>query len=334
MNTQLVRFSANLPISSTRLLVKNSGRVLGDFFYGKIYDISKVRDNAFILSSLIQVLSRIFVANRSAMQTKGTQEGPYRYKEAVKTTFREAMGFVLSYVVLRAFQRGTMDFFKNYLWVKEGVSSAPTLFNGIFRKAFNVPSRIGKQAPRYFPTFMETLGRLGQQVRNFFTGKLEKIDLKSLENVIPDVIEKKGVIIHPRRMAQYKRLEPFVDKINRLEAFLTGKPVNTTIPQRLETFFNWVPPLVGSIPALLLSGFALERFSQTKAEPMAKKIAAFFGKNNPQPSPFISLPAGVSLQRPRNLDHFNVVPYASGQQIPQYNPGLMFYGYPFTPPRF
>lgn len=65
-----------------------------------------MKEQSLILASLALVISRIVVANVSAMQARGTADGPYRYRESIRTDMREVGGFSLGFLVLRAFQAG------------------------------------------------------------------------------------------------------------------------------------------------------------------------------------------------------------------------------------
>lgn len=65
-----------------------------------------MKEQSLILASLALVVSRIVVANVSAMQARGTADGPYRYRESIRTDMREVGGFTLGFLVLRAFQAG------------------------------------------------------------------------------------------------------------------------------------------------------------------------------------------------------------------------------------
>ncbi len=330
------RFAATPMSSSVRLLVKNSGTLLSDFAYGRIHNIQSFRDNAFIFSSLIQVLSRIFVANRSAQQTRNTPEGPYRYLEAVKTTFREAMGFCLSYLVLRAFQRGAIDFFRNFLHVRSGLSAAPTLFNGLFRRMFNAPAYVSS-SKGYFPSFFGTLKQIGQEVGHYFRGTQKSLSLKPIDHLFPDVVKNQEIVFNP---ARYKKLSSLVEVVNRV----TFSDMKASPAQKLKVFFDWVPVLLGSIPTILLSGLWLERFSQTKAEPLAKKIANFMQPVSAQQKPAqvidVEPPQLSNSDAPLGaLDPSDSVAYANNAPVPviqtpvasfQYGPAFRT-GFPYPP---
>jgi hypothetical protein len=328
INDTPIRFSSAVPVRSLALLGKNTKLILKDYAYGKIHNIDNVKTNAFILSSLIQVISRILVANNTAKKTENTPEGPFRYMEAVKTTFREALGFTLSYGVLRAFQRATIDFFRNYLWIRDGLSSDPTGINKIFKRMFNVPDNIAIRYNRkLFPNLGQTLSRLFTEVFNFSRKAQNKIELTAIDRLFPDVIKNRGVIMDTRRMAQFKRIEPLVNWVVRL----AGKnPKALLRPHKLQLFFEWLPPLVGSLPALLLSGFLLERFSQNHAESLARKIARSLNESKAKPITMLNSTASM-LNFNRDLDPSAILPYASEQSVPVTHPGVQFNGYTVSP---
>lgn len=321
---QPTRFGSLPAMTPLGMLRQNAGRIAADFAYGKIHDLSSVRNNAFILSSLIQVVSRIFVANKSAQETRNKPEGILRYKEAVKTTFREAMGFCLSYIVLRSFQRATVDLFRNYLWIQKGLlSSKPTMFNGIFQRWFKTPKSLMEVPEKIFPTLRDSVLRLKEQVSLYRRGKLKPLELLPVDRLFRQELNNRGVFIHASRQGKYRRMEPLVNWVNKI----AGKPLDAPQEMKLQTFLDWLPPLVGSIPALFLSGFMLERFSQKYAEPIAEKIANRLGQNpnSPLRKPLSKINAPLAF---KTLDQTRNLPYASGQGTPLAAPGVMFNGYP------
>ncbi len=329
MKPRPIQFGAQMPYKPVKLLARNATHIMGDFLYGKIHDIQHFKDNAFILSSLIQVLSRIYVANRSAKETQGTKEGPYRYLEAVRTTFREALGFFLSYVVLRTLQRGTVDFFRNFLRVSGGITKAPGIFNPLFKRWFKVPNRLLPKPDNYFPGFLQTAQRLGQQVTSYFkNGPLAKVELKEIKHLYPDLIKNRGILLDKSGMPQYKRIEWLVNWVNRI----AGKDLKLAPAKKLETFFDYFPILFASIPTLLLSGLWLERFSQRKAEPIAQRIARTLSKQPRQGfyDSFDKTFAQYPMQIPASLDRSPSLPYAIGNPTPVHPTGLSFHGPSFS----
>lgn len=63
-----------------------------------------LKNQSLILASLVLVISRITIAKHSAVKERGTPEGPYRYREFIRTTIREICGWTFGFVVLRALQ--------------------------------------------------------------------------------------------------------------------------------------------------------------------------------------------------------------------------------------
>jgi hypothetical protein len=84
--------------------------------------------NALIVASLVLVISRIIVANMSALKAKGTEEGAYRYQQSIRTTLREVGGWTLSFAVLRQFQNIIGLGMKKAYGIKERDPSVPPTF--------------------------------------------------------------------------------------------------------------------------------------------------------------------------------------------------------------
>lgn len=335
MRPTMPRFSS-AAATPLRLLAQNTRCILGDYAYGKIHNVQNVKDNALLLSSLIQVMSRIFVANQSAYRDRHKPNGSFRYSEAMKTTFREILGFTFSFLVLRKFQRGTIDFFRNCFFVKSGLSSRPTLLNGLFRKLFQVPASFKPSINKNpFPGFRTTSKRLQQAVTDFRQGTQRSLKLKPITGLFPDVVENKGVLIDSRGLANYKKFEPLVNWIGRItgnektyaDLLAKGASPDRIRALKLQTFFEWFPAMVGSIPALFFSGFLLERFSQNYAEPLAQKIARLFGKTPPASNPPQNANGFGYPQSFPALDRSGILPYASNTVVPATDSGLMFHGY-------
>lgn len=322
---------APLAARSFKLLAQNTGKLVKDYLSGKVFNIRNFRDNAFVISALIQVLSRIVEANLTAKQTADTPEGPYRSMEAMKTTFREAMGFVLSYLVLRTFQRGTIDFFRNFLRVTHGVHAKPTMFNGIFKYLFS-----GKPAEqiKLYPTLRETLKGIGAEWRNFRHYGQTSLDLSGIrldrfQQLCKEAVMPRHVLFdQANRMSQYKAIESWANFANRLSGF-SPKVIAAMRPEeKLVAFFKWIPILCGTLPTLLLSGFGLEYFSQHYAESFFKKVARVMGKNPAasQLQPPAIDHAGPSDPSAHHLVQTAILPYAKGIAHNKTQPRGLFYG--------
>lgn len=244
---------------------------MGDALYARLQNIDQVRNNALIMSSGLQVGSRVWQANRSAQQTQNTQDGPYRYMEAVKTTFREVFGFLLSFAVLRHLQRITVDVFRNALNITTPLPSQPTMgFNRLFRRIWDGPD----------PTQLVKAGG-------------------------------GGLRYDESRMRPW--LQRGINGFYRLRHGVLPKNANVA----LTFFLEWFPILLASVPALLLSGYALERYSQLYAEPVAKRIAQFLGNTKARLEGQGHVPP---------LDPSRVLPYAGNQPLPFVLPGAPLYG--------
>lgn len=340
-----------IPVTTTGFstLVRNLGLLGKEFGTGCIANLDGFKNNAFILSALIQVISRIFVANRTAQQTKNTADGPFRYMEAVKTTFREAMGFCLSYIVLRAFQRGSIDFLRNFLWIRKGISTKPTVLNGLFRRllvpknielaqgatigerlkdaakglksCFQIwrqPAGTGLNLPHdRYPGLFETIKAGFSQIRDYSRGKLQALDLAPLQikrfrHMATEAAQTTKVFVHNEGLErpQLKMMMPWLDRVAKY--LDRSDPSKLDLSQKLKIFFDWTPLIVGSIPALLLSGLMLERFSQNHAENLAQKIARFLHRQSGEDAS--GVPNNVVIGPPP------VVNYPQGPTTPAWSP--------------
>lgn len=99
--------------------------------------------NALIVASLVLVLSRIAVANLSALDAKGTPEGSYRYQESIRTTLREIGGWTFSFAILRQLQKVFEVGLKKIYGIKAVDPSVPPTFFG--ETAKNIKAFVQRQ---------------------------------------------------------------------------------------------------------------------------------------------------------------------------------------------
>lgn len=84
---------------NTKLIAQSKAKCM-------VYNLDNLQKQSLLLASLALVLERIFIATNSAVQAKGTPEGPYRYRESIRTFIRESLGWIGGFVVLRQLQKG------------------------------------------------------------------------------------------------------------------------------------------------------------------------------------------------------------------------------------
>lgn len=322
----------NVNITNTASIVAKSAlcsqlKTIGkEAVYRQVHNITDFRTNAFIISALIQVLSRIGVANISAKESVGTPEAPFRYQEAVKTTFREGLGFFLSYGLVRGIQRGSRKFLLNHL----GITPPP--------------------AVNPFPKVSTSARQLGSQLYHAIFNKsgIPLIERSNLDDLMIhyDKLDFKFDVAKEARQLKVEKAIDWVYKLigrvdftnpEKLKALgeyyhvdvkkMSSDAVKLFLKQhKFRQFFTWLPLIVGSIPALILSGYCLEKFSQKYAEPLAQKIARSLHKNDATPAPVPTVPSQKPAFKPNPLASFPTVAYANQYQPQAMAP--MFYGHP------
>lgn len=222
---------------------KQAGRLLGQFFQGQVQDLSRFRDNAFILSAALQITGRLFASKQAVGAAKEPDDRDYRKLEFFKTSFRELGGFTLSYLVLRAIQRTTGFALKSYFGV----------------------SPLTKTMTSPFPSILKTVTGLGKMVINTLTGRpLPEVLPVSLAQQVQWRQKLGHIMVDPARA---QRTAPFQSVINGVHKLFGGDSAAPAI-DKLQSFLNYVPLLVSVVPTIALSGFWLERFSLKRAEAM------------------------------------------------------------------
>ena len=196
---------------SVKLLATNIGNVFTNSIKRNINDLQGLRFNALMISGAILVSSRIVVSNATAAKTRGTPEGPYRYQEAVKTTFREILAWVLTYVVLLYSQRVVADIFRNMLWAKGGIPWRPSHLNGMFQKWFKVPDDIKKVVAEQNETKLKGPIRSAyNHLKEFVMGTQKNETKVALQSLMDEMKREKIEIDFVNRKSQFEFVKPFI----------------------------------------------------------------------------------------------------------------------------
>lgn len=258
--------------------IKNSAEFA---FFSRLYDLNNLRFNLMAASSLILVTCRSVVANSTARKAKGTPQEVYRYQEAVKTTFREFLTFAMTYVILMYAQRCVVDALRSLLWVRKGVTRMPTSFNRLFQSMCSVPQEVRSSlksefGPTIFTTFKETL----KHIKDYRKGTqiLPKSKMALKQSWIQAEVAANSIEID---LVNRKQQYDFIYKtLVKPIAWVAGKDLKKMSPEEtLKLLFEWAPPLIGAIPAIILSGFYSEWATQQYAEPFARFVAGLRAKN-------------------------------------------------------
>lgn len=216
-------------LRNTRQVTRNTGGRL-------LQDPAALKSNSLIVSSLILVISRIIVANISALRAKGSPEGPYRYRESIRTTIREICGWTFGFAVLRQFQK---------------------LVSWGMRKTFGIKLEGPPQPP-------STLRQLKESILK---------SVRRTAHVVPPLAPDPALgtrFVYNESGAARKFL-PLLQKIPGL-----GKMAPKALMQSL---YHWAPIVIGSVPAVFLAGYALERFTRDHSDRVVNFISRHF---NPQ----------------------------------------------------
>lgn len=245
------------------------------------------RDQSLILASFALVISRMVVANISALKSVGTPEGPFRYRESIRTDLREIGGFTLGFGVLRFVQCGIRKGLRHGL----GITEPALPFAYPLRKAWG--DLTGKTEPAPVKLNLawdsppqitgEQLSPLAQKVSDLFEAPV----LKSIKNKATAMVKLEGLSEAEKLLAKNK-------------AFIT------------QGVYKIAPILIGSIPSVVLAGYCLERITRDHSEQIVDAVSKRFDSNPPEgpPQPSHSLPAPLPVPASPQF----------GQQRPMVNP--------------
>lgn len=305
-STQAIAKLATSPIfygRSGKLLANNVGMVIKNTFNRNVNDLQSLRFNALMMSGAILVASRIVVANTTAARTRGTPEGPYRYQEAVKTTFREILAWFLTYVILLYSQRVVADVFRNMLWAKGGVPWRPSFLNPFFQNLFSVPKHIREVVAKQNPKSTNPFSSIFGHIKDFALGRQTKEGQVAIQTLLEEMKREKIEVDFVNRKSQLEATKWFLDNFV-IRFFARKNPDAVPMAEKINYLFNWAPPILGSVPSILLSGY----FSESITQKYAEKAAAFISKKRVQ---------RMKDMEQAKLDKMGVVSFSHQQQRPQ-----------------
>jgi hypothetical protein len=233
-------------------LLQNGVNLARNYLYTLSQNHGSLKTNVLVLSSLILVMSRIAISMGSAKRAEGTPDGPFRYREAIRTFIREAAGWTLSFLVLRAIETGVKAGIRSMF--KISLNPDPVLLSNAVEKHLMAHELKGAGLFR-------TAGSLVKQGWDFLRGR-------TLAPVTPLKAPYYGSSFFHFDVNNplFKKLEGFIG------LFSGGRPVSAE--EKMRNFYRWFPILVGSVPAIGLSGYALERFNLNHSQDIINALAA------------------------------------------------------------
>jgi len=211
--------------------LRNVGTVFKNKVVSMFQDPETLKTDSLILASLVLVISRIVVANLSAMRAMGTPEGPYRYRESIRTDLREILGWTLGFVVLRQVQN----------WIRKGLAKPMGI------------TKVGE--PVKYP--------LWQNLKTALAGNKPdtvKLDLSTIERL------------------EYNAGQASKKLLNFLNKHKVFQKLGKTEAERMLSLYKAVPIALGSIPAVFLAGYALERFTRDYSDQVVDLVSKTFNK--------------------------------------------------------
>jgi hypothetical protein len=245
------------------------------------------RDQSLILASFALVLSRIVVANISALKSVGTPEGPFRYRESIRTDIREIGGFTLGFAVFRFFQWGIRKGLRHGLGITEPKLDAAyplsKAWGDLTGKAKPAPVKLNLACDSPPRIIGEELSPLAQKMSDLFEAPV----LKSIKDKATATVKVEGLSEAEKLLAKNK-------------AFIT------------QGVYKIAPIVIGSIPTVFLAGYCLERITRDHSEKIVDAVSKRFGSHpeGQQPSSSLSAPASLPVAASPQF----------GQQRPMANP--------------
>ncbi|WP_373531985.1 hypothetical protein [Vampirovibrio sp.] len=255
------------------------------------------RDQSLILASFALVLSRIVVANISALKSVGTPEGPFRYRESIRTDMREIGGFGMGFLVLRLVQWGVKKGLRSHLGITERKLDSDYPLKNAWRdlttKEKPAPVRL-KLTWDSFPRIAEDqLSPLAQKISDVFEAPV----LKSLKHKATAHVKTEGLSEAEKLLVKNK-------------AFIT------------EGVYKIAPILISSIPTVALAGYLLERVTRDHSEKIVDAVSKRIGtqsKSPHAPSSFATPPEPLPMANP---PQFGVRPFTNPYAVSA--PSAMF----------
>lgn len=262
----------NIRYTTTPATTRRNVAVLGNNLWQYAKGIGKhtalnhgsFKRNALIFSVFGLCSARIFLSFQSALKAKGTEDEAFRMSEAIGTGIREYGGFALSFVTFSMFVGLTQKLLKKHLI--KNVDKLNPKNNAIKRFA----NYVGKEVKSFF-------GNKPQQ-------KIANVEFAFKQGEVSD-------------FATEAPKNKFVKGITNL---FSGK----TAQEKAKTTYDWLPIIVGSIPSLILSGFALENFNLKHSKALFSKIEKAMGKNISESTETEALTTEHNLYQPPHLQNF------------------------------
>ncbi|MFM7469091.1 MAG: hypothetical protein ACKO37_06295 [Vampirovibrionales bacterium] len=253
--------------------------------------------NAFIGGAAILCAARIKIANQSAAEAKYTPQEQQRKREAITTTTREVLGWSLSYGLLRLIQTGVCDILRaaTGLRITHHDQVTPLGLAAVFTL-------------RPFRTMFKGITHYTQQAWELLQGRPVSLALTPAKG--PAVYklhpEKSWFLKHPESFLS-KRFAALGEAKLKQEVHALGKPLPKAIPhatkvlEGVKQVYQVAPAYVGSIPALLLSGIALEWLSLRYGKQIVALLSKHVEYGDPNDFLPVSGPTRVPSLRVYNL---------------------------------
>ncbi len=256
-------------------VLQNTPRVLKNVGSSIVNKPGFFRDQSLILASLALVISRICVANISAIKAQGTSEGPFRYRESIRTNMREVGGFLTGFGLLRGFQTFTQKALRKPLGVEVSSLSDGYSFKQLWQDLTS------KTRPAAFDP------KLAYCTDPFMASG----ELKPLAKFVSRVFDAPVLnVLKEKAAAQVKTqgLSEAAAALAKNKAFI------------VNGVYKLVPILVGSVPSVALAGYFLERMTRDHSEQIVDVVSNCLDSKdeNPATAPSLAAPAPLSSPHP------------------------------------
>lgn len=255
-------------------VLQNTPRVLRNVGSSIVNKPGFFRDQSLILASLALVISRIVVANISAIKAQGTSEGPFRYRESIRTNMREIGGFLTGFVLLRGFQVFTQNALRKPLGVEVSSLSDGYSFKQLWQDLTSKakPSAFDPKLAYSTDPFMASgeLKPLASAISRFF----DVPGLRALKEKAAAQVKTEGLSEAAATLAKNK-------------AFI------------VNGVYKLAPILLGSIPSVALAGYFLERLTRDHSEQIVDAVSNCLGSKDEKPTDMLSSAHLPPLAAPR-----------------------------------
>jgi hypothetical protein len=264
-------------------VLQNTPRVLQNVGSSIVNKPGFFRDQSLILASLALVISRIVVANISAIKAQGTSEGPFRYRESIRTNMREIGGFLTGFGLLRGFQTFTQKALRKPLGVEVSSLSDGYSFKQLWQDL------TAKTRPVAFDP------KLAYSTDPFIASG----ELKPLARFMSRVFDAPGLKgLKEKAAAQVKTegLSEAAATLAKNKAFI------------VNGVYKLVPILVGSIPSVALAGYFLERMTRDHSEQIVDVVSNRLTSKSDNPPTVAQNAASVAMPAPKPFSPTAAVP--------------------------